>query len=372
MIQSSDMLNCVLEERDRIFPKRDEVNNLEMHRLLDEFFDHVDGELNSDWMPENTLVETVQSLGDNPLFLCGYMKSGTTLLLELLDGHRELIVLPGDSFMINKVTRKDRDSNFIWKEWQRNWIKRMVNPTGQKPFWILGRGAEPYAEFLQYLEYWFASLPEGWRKPVLSTVFSYFCANSNRPTRPKMWVEKTPGNEFRVEQILDLFPNAKFVHIVRDPRENMASLKKLYQSRSWNWNPGEVARTIARSCRSAVINQKRLGRERYNVLSYESLTENPEEVMRNIVDFSGICWDRKLLKPTINSIPATANSMYKDRQVTGVVRRAQKDKWRQVLSEAEQRVILRTLPDARKVGYNWNVGVINSIMMWLQTLTVKS
>ncbi|MCI5212486.1 MAG: sulfotransferase, partial [Candidatus Electrothrix sp. ATG2] len=207
-------------------------------------------------------------------------------------------ISPGDSFMINKVTRKDRDSHFVWKEWKCNWIKRMVNPTGQKPFWILGRGVGPYTECLQYLDYWFESLPAGWRRPVLATVFSYFCANFNRPARPKMWVEKTPGNEFRVDQILDLFPGAKFVHIVREPRENMASLKKLYQSRFWNWNPSEIARTIGRSCRSAISNQKRMGSECYKVINYEHLTEKPEEVMRNIADFSEVGWENMLLKPT--------------------------------------------------------------------------
>ena len=201
----------VLEERDKMFPQRSESNTAEMHRLLDEFFTSVEAEFDRPWTPEPHLTEAVRPLADQAVFLCGYMKSGTTLLLELLDGHDELIALPGDSFMITRVSEPGREEKYSWESWRRNWVKRMVNPTGQKPFWLLGMERHPYIEFLRYLDYWHESLGSSWKAPVLSTVFSYFCANPQKPGTPRVWVEKTPGNEFRIDWILDLFPKAKFI-----------------------------------------------------------------------------------------------------------------------------------------------------------------
>lgn len=361
-------ISQVLDDRDRMFPDRDEFNTREMHRLLEEFFLAIDDDHMECWAADTKKLNTVSSIADDAVFLCGYMKSGTTLLIELLDGHDEIITLPGDSFMITRVSEKNREEKYTWESWRNNWVKRMVNPTGQKPFWILGKEKERYGEFLRYLDYWHADLEESWKNPVLSTVFSYFCANQNRPASPRIWVEKTPGNEFRIDWVLDLFPQAKFIHITRDPRENMASLKKLYKSRSWDWRPKTIAKNFGRSCSSAVDNQKRLGKSRYMILQYEQLTKNPQTEMKKIADYLGVSWSETLLRPTVNSLPANANSMYADRKATGFIRYSSESKWRKVLTGKEQTLINRTLFDARKVGYHWPIGFFDYSSMWLKRL----
>jgi hypothetical protein len=354
----------VLDERDRMFPKRSESNTEEMHRLLDEFFASVDAEMDESWAPEPQLTEAVRPLADEAVFLCGYMKSGTTLLLELLDGHDEIIALPGDSFSITRVSEPGREEKYSWESWRENWVKRMVNPTGQRPFWLLGTEDNHYIDFLHYLDYWYNFYEKTWRAPVLSTIFSYFCANPKKPACPRVWIEKTPGNEFRLDWILDLFPRAKFVHITRDPRENMASLKRLYQSRSWEWRPKEIARTFARSSRSAVKNRQRLGTNRYHVLQYEALTSDPKQEMGRVADFMGISWHKSLLDPTVNRVVATANTMYEDRKASGFVRRSAESKWEQVLSRKEKKYIARILLDAQKVGYHWHLRLSEYPAMW--------
>lgn len=154
-----------------------------------------------------------------PCFLCGYMKCGTTLLLELLDGHPELIVLPGDSYFVDRIVEDDTPQESALQSTWIGWVKRMVNPTGQSPFWIFGKKQKYYIRFYQYLQYWYHQLPNTWRSSVLSVVLAYYCANPAKSSHPRKWVEKTPGNEFRRDKILKHFPNAYFIHIVRDPRK---------------------------------------------------------------------------------------------------------------------------------------------------------
>lgn len=361
-----EKLNNALQERNRIFPQRDEQNDRKVEKALTGFVDQINSMQSTQFVPDPALAVKAQSTLDSPVFLCGPMKSGTTLLLELLDGHSELITLPGDSFFWGKLSRENPPPVAVMQaEWDR-WLKRMVNPTGQEPFWVFGYNIQPYVEFRQYLQNWFDKLPNTWHSSVVSVMLSYYCANPARPSAPKMWVEKTPGNECRLDTLVRNFPDARFIHIVRDPRENMASLKRLYETRDWQWDPIGTAGTLAESCRLADENRKQMGRERYHVLTYESLTEDPEGNLEEISEFFGIKWENSLLKPTVNGRPAHANSMYEDRRITGMVRRPTKDKWKSVLTKAEQRAALGTLPEAKKMGYEWQNTVSDSVLLMFE------
>ena len=364
-------LRRALIERNQLFPQRNELNDAEVNEALSEFVRLVNRLQKNDFVPDRVLLHKVETVLDAPLFLCGSMKSGTTLLLELLDNHSELITLPGDSFFWGKLWKNNPPSpDQLLAEWDR-WLKRMLNPTGQEPFWVFGEKVRPYIEFRQYLDYWYKQLPEKWRSIAISVLFSYYCANPVRPSEPKAWVEKTPGNEAKVAELIRNFPNARFVHIVRDPRENMASLKKLFATRGWQWEPMGIADTLARSCSLADENQQQLGRERYHVLTYEALTENPQQQMAEIADYIGVGWEDSLLCPTVNALPAHANSMYKDRLVTGQVGRATKGKWKVVLTKSEQRAALATLPEAGKMGYAWSQTKVQVCLLILDKMWAK-
>lgn len=43
----------------------------------------------------------------------------------------------------------------------------------------------------------------------------------------KRWGEKTPGNLFYADVILDMFPDARFLYMVRDPRAGVASMQRV-------------------------------------------------------------------------------------------------------------------------------------------------
>ncbi|WP_339136375.1 MAG: sulfotransferase [Candidatus Electrothrix sp. GW3-4] len=364
-------LSACLQERNQIFPQRDEENDRKVQEGLDSFVDYIDQSLEKKFVIDPQLISKVRAVRQQPVFLCGAMKSGTTLLLELLDGHPELITLPGDSFFIGRIQKEKPPSHENLNEAWRGWVKRMVNPTGQAPFWIFGEQVEPYVYFYQALQHWYDQMPDTWRSSVLSVVLAYFCANPSRPLSPKLWVEKTPGNEFKVKEILDDFPSARFIHIVRDPRENLASLKRLYATRNWSWQPAGIADMLARSCRAAAMNQKELGHERYHVLRYEDLTDDPAGHMKRIGGFLGVGWHETMLGPTVNGLSAHANSMYKERQVTGAVRKSPQNKWRTVLTGPEQRMALNTRNSTGELGYSWEITTKDTLLLPLDMIWDK-
>ena len=329
-------IDKVLAERDRLFPKQDPSNTLASRESLRSYGQDLLKLRKRDWQPDEQLVDAAKPVTETPVFICGFMKSGTTLLTGLLDGHPELIVMPGDSRMLNLIQRQSRTSHVSQlNDWDLYWISRLVNPTGQRPFWILGESDQPYVEFLEYLNYWLKGLPSESRSPFLAVVLSYFCANRRRPSNPKMWVEKMPGNEHRIRSISALFPQSKFLHIVRDPRANLASLKKLKTVRGQTWNCAESGYALHRSFKCGETNQRRLGKERYCVLLYEDLIQDSPSAMGRIADFLGIAHSDSLLQPSVNGDPAVSNSMYRDRRVEGQVLKEPGEKWRQTLTPEE-------------------------------------
>jgi len=385
--QIRSQLAPILKERDDLFPKRDPQNTARMNELVGAYVDAVTRiqRSESNWSPDETLIREAASMAERPAFICGYMKSGTTFLTSLLDGHPEVTALPGDSRMVYRIrTRRDVEYTQRIRQQRDYWLGRFINPRGQKPFWFLGTDDRAYVEFAHYLSHWLDHLPQRDRSPFLAVVLTLHCANPARASQPKIWVEKTTGNEMRVSEILKLFPAARFIHIVRDPMALAASVKRFYRHRGREWHqglPGAMRYILAkvawrvsgrrtrisvskgplpvtldmyRSFRAAAVNQDQLGPERYHVLRYEDLITDPEAETRKLASFLEVEWDASLLTPTSNGRPTASNSMYDDRRpARGQILTQRSKRWRKELSRYEQRIIrfgLRRI--AKKWGYD--------------------
>lgn len=343
-------IDAVLAERDRNFPRRDPANDEAMRSVLAEYVDRLRAARPDTFIPDAGRLAQAMAVVDAPVVVCGFMKSGTTLLLELLDGHPELIVLPGDRHMMN--AREDERRRITRDAY---WIPALVNSRGQAPYWFLGEDDAAYGEFASYLEHALGTLPDDARGRFLAFVVALHCANPRRAPRPRAWVEKTPENEFHVDRIVRWFPRARFIHLVRHPLENLASLKLLFRQRAdmgWKpWSAATTARKLARSIRSAGDNRRRLGADRYHVARYEDLAET-EPRMRDVARFLGIGWDEALLTPTMNGVPSQPNSMRRDRLgVRGRVTIPAPGPWRSELTLAERLVARAILAPAVR---RWN------------------
>jgi hypothetical protein len=349
-------LNSILEERDRLFPRRNEENTSLMRSEFRALTGALIGDRNIDWGPDKTLVRWSEAVAERPIFICGAMKSGTTLLLELLDYHSKVIAMPGDSHMVKWIDEhRGLAREKLVDGLQVHWIGRFVNPTGQKPLWIIGKTKVPYLAFLSYLDYWLDRLPESERNGFLSAVLAYYCSNPKRPDRPMVWIEKTPGNEMKVDRILEFFGLARFIHIVRDPLDNIVSLKRLHELRGWTWNVKKVAKSVQKSLDAGLANQKRLGRQRYLLLRYEDLVRGPELEMVKVADFLRIEMGPVLLRPTVNGYPATSNSVFEKSHSVGKILKRDSNERGNMLTNCEKMVcgalLYRT---AIRMGYSWH------------------
>lgn len=351
MRMSIEHIDDLLKEREAAFPQQDSS----YQRLIQacetiayQWLDEAEAQ-QSTWKVDGGLVRKTSEFIDQPIFICGGMKTGTTLLAQLLDNHPSLLVMPGDSNYISRF----KDYQGTYEELSVFWIQRLINPTGQSPFWFFGKHPQHYIDFLIYLKYY---LQEGFGI-FQAVVASVFCANPNRSMETMFWVEKQPENEKYVKQLIDRYPSAKFIHMIRDPLVNLASIKKLGSYGKFGFRAIAYSVRLKYLLKIASSNAKKIGDRDYKLLKYEHLTQNTKEEITEIADHLGIQLTESLFIPSLNGIPAKANSMYEENRTSGVIaNHGNNQRWKRVLTKWEKEQIVTVLsPVAESFDYtNWS------------------
>lgn len=104
----------------------------------------------------------------------------------------------------------------------------------------------------------------------------------------EQWVDSTPTNAPHMLRIKRDFPNAKFIHIIRDPRDVVLSLDKRGWTRPLPWDKrnsllagGIYWKWIVRKCRQY---GRQVGPDYYET-RYEGLVQNPADELRALGAF---------------------------------------------------------------------------------------
>ncbi|MEA2123502.1 MAG: hypothetical protein QOI80_284, partial [Solirubrobacteraceae bacterium] len=168
------------------------------------------------------------------------------------------------------------------------------------------------------------------------------------------WSEKSPGQP--IELAADLFPQAQFVHIVRDPRDVVAS------SLRTPWAAVPDAGAIARSWRDYTLRTVRrgfaLGPARFLQIRYEDLTRDPAAVLELVCAFLGEPYapamvdDPSLRAGTVTSVGAP----WQQRALAGIVP-AQEGRWREQLGRRQKASVHAVVaPVLAPLGYDATAG----------------
>lgn len=97
------------------------------------------------------------------------------------------------------------------------------------------------------------------------------------------WGDKTPVNSFHAQHLAAAFPNARFVHIVRDGRDVALSWQRV----AWNDYTIEEAARSWKSWLLCATYCQRLGPNRYLEVLFDELVREPERELRRICRFLG-------------------------------------------------------------------------------------
>lgn len=224
----------------------------------------------------STIGPTRESRGyDSPIFIAGPDRSGTTLMFGLLASHPNL-----------SMTRRsnmwryfyDRYGDLSFDENLDRCIHDMLH------YKKMGHLEPDPAEIRREFE-------EG--PSSYGRLFSIFHLQHARRSGKERWGEKSLHNEHFAESIFTEFPQARIIHMIRDPRDRYASVSRRHGQElsrvgaaSGRWN---------RSIEVGLRNAKKYP-DRYMFVRYEDLASKPTETLQAVCDFIGEPFDERMLQ----------------------------------------------------------------------------
>jgi hypothetical protein len=115
---------------------------------------------------------------------------------------------------------------------------------------------------------------------------------AERSRKPR-WGDQTAQVWRYADEILAEDPRARFLHLVRDPRDRFAAVLERRARR-----PGAIGHETADwlACAAAAIRNRRRYAGRYEVVRYEDLVARPEETMREVCAFLGEQFEPAMLR----------------------------------------------------------------------------
>lgn len=237
-----------------------------------------------------------------PVFVGGYPRSGTSLLVALLDGHPDLLVLPEETWFLKDVSRRVAVSGVDAVEhlFERTNLRHLdpgrsgdgADPTGVG---IADYDGFPYARLREITSALFQD-SAGAPPDVLRSLGMAFAEVTGAGHR-RYLVEKTPDNEFRMGTARGWWPQCRFVHVLRDPRAAFHShvAKASAASRAL-----PVETFVLHYARSLAVGLRHISTapDLSMLVKYEDLVAAPDPAMRRLARFLGVPFDPSLLTPT--------------------------------------------------------------------------
>lgn len=109
----------------------------------------------------------------------------------------------------------------------------------------------------------------------------------------RRWADKSLHTEHHAERVFAELPDARIIHMVRDPRDRYASIVRRYDGRSKGL--GAAMGRWSASVRRGHRNLRRYP-DRYLLVRYETLAVAPEPTLRSICAFIGEDYDAGMLR----------------------------------------------------------------------------
>jgi hypothetical protein len=161
---------------------------------------------------------------------------------------------------------------------------------------------------------------------------AYFVANGGGPG--KVLVEKTPAHLAHARQILDWWPDARCVELIRDGRDVCVSLE--HKSRVSSWAPArreEQARTWAEAVRAgAALRTDPAIADRWHLIRYEDLGARGPTEVRRLLRFAGLPHDDAAV---MRIVASTSFERTQRPGNTDHVRKGTVGEWRSHFDEAD-------------------------------------
>lgn len=219
-------------------------------------------------------------MGDDPIFIVGIPRSGTTLLAAMVAAHSRIACGPETQFFY-KLPPGQLELAVADRFWPRRAVRLVCSLT------LAGQNVVRLFGLRRRHVWWFLSR----RAPSVSAMLESLTLSYARRVGKTRWAEKTPNHLLHLDAIRVEWPGAPIVRIVRDPRDAASSMRRLPWAsdsvldncRLWNeWH--DASRDFFRRD------------DRSMTLRLEDLLGDPEEELQRLCEFVGERYEPAMLE----------------------------------------------------------------------------
>ncbi len=225
-----------------------------------------------------------------PIFIVGMPRSGTTLLSRLLSAHSNICIAP-ESHLLNY--------------WMQRFPPDVIrSQEGFQNFWHTFTNSQRFGYFdldacslydSVFTEANKANLDRNGNKyrNLFSGLLKQYAEKRNKPR----WGEKTPAHYAYIEQLLNWYPNAQIIYMIRDPRSVAASMARV------PWGGSDVVAHALRWQDSVKHLQWWASDTRVYPMRYEALAKSPRSSLIEACSFLKEQFEPAMLTPTNQAVP---------------------------------------------------------------------
>ncbi len=279
-------------------------------------------------------------------FIIGRPRSGTTMLRYLLDAHPN-VVIPGECNFILSLSRYYGQNV-------------RLDSASLKQFPEILSYSKHYSIFNIDEDKLKAEIEKLPQNPTLEELFQtvhFSCKTIHPKNEILIRGDKNPAYSSELfHQIFKLYPNSKYVHLIRDYRDHITSYMKAKMELS---SPIYLAIAWKKSIKR--MNQYKLRYpSNFYTVTYECLVENPEKYLKEICDFAGIPYDKNMIDFYLNKEDYIAsqpniNYNFHHKSLFNPINKDRIGKWKEYLTGQELTAIEFIAGKTGEIyGYNYN------------------
>lgn len=268
---------------------------------------------------------------ENPhFFITGSGRNGSTLLATILNAHKEVIIPPEQFVLPYAIIR--RYIFFFWTDsrWVKN-VKGLILNTEKTIKWDID---------IENINYKGKDIPF-----LFNNIFNIY-KDTSKP-ESKIWGDKSPLNTNFIKYIYPEFPDAKYIYIIRDPRDVALSYRKYLGSKGfkfgiWKWK--DSVRTY----------DYLLERTDILLVKYENLVQSPTHELSRITNFLNLTKDDSISKAKVSAEKMGVEEDDHHQNLSKPISPISVGKWKNELSEKDLSYFSMDIKiEMKRFGYDY-------------------
>lgn len=276
----------------------------------------------------------------DPFFIIGSGRSGNTLLRAILTSHSK-ISIPPESFVLGQIIKKWSYLNYLdWEEL----VKLTIGEFESHPrFFTWDTDLSNL-----YTKLYSMNIENQTLAKIIDEIYTTY--SKSKFPNSAIWGDKTPLNTENIFWISKLYPNAKYIHIIRDGRDVINSYLNA------NFFKGDIY-DACEEWEGRVSNAKKFGKQntnQYLEIKYENLVISPKKEIIKVCKFLNINFEDDMIDHTKTSTKlGDVTKMKHHAKVMKPIDSSSIGKYKKELTKKQIKIIEKRLSNTLKMlGYN--------------------